>query len=326
MTTDKDSNSGFGKGRTKMKCLMFLLAAGLSLTAVSAGKIIVFVSKFECNDSYKIDDSDIQILHDRIVGNVVSSRKYEVVARENLAKIQQELKLVDAGLTEGDAPQSNKLKAAGYCIYGKILQYRSSERSASLEGVTLKRVDGLIEIQIRIASVETGRIVAAKTVKAAASRTMSNALASTQDIRQEVMADAVDKAARLVVERLNDIAFPVYVLSAKQRFVTANVAEEQVTEGEVWEAFALGDELKDPQTGDSLGFDEELIASVRVSRPGPKTTKFEYGADESSAEKSKEAILAAKSDGEKIILRKMRIQPIKKPNNNPDTSGVRGMR
>ena len=309
-----------------MKCLMFLLAAGLSLTAVSAGKIIVFVSKFECNDSYKIDDSDIQILHDRIVGNVVSSRKYEVVARENLAKIQQELKLVDAGLTEGDAPQSNKLKAAGYCIYGKILQYRSSERSASLEGVTLKRVDGLIEIQIRIASVETGRIVAAKTVKAAASRTMSNALASTQDIRQEVMADAVDKAARLVVERLNDIAFPVYVLSAKQRFVTANVAEEQVTEGEVWEAFALGDELKDPQTGDSLGFDEELIASVRVSRPGPKTTKFEYGADESSAEKSKEAILAAKSDGEKIILRKMRIQPIKKPNNNPDTSGVRGMR
>ena len=70
----------------------------------------------------------------------------------------------------------------------------------------------------------------------------------------------------------------------------------------------------------------ELIASVRVSRPGPKTTKFEYGADESSADKSKEAILAAKSDGEKIILRKMRIQPIKKPNNNPDTSGVLGMR
>jgi len=310
-----------------MKCLMFLLAAGLSLTAVSAGKRIVFVSKFECNDSYKIDDSDIQILHDRIVGNVVSSRKYEVVARENLAKIQQELKFVDAGLTEGDAPQSNKLKAAGYCIYGKILQYRSSERSASLDAdVTLKRIDGLIEIQIRIANVETGRILAAKTVKASASRTMSNALASTQDIRQEVMADAVDKAAKLVVEHLNDIAFPVYVLSANSRFVTANVTEDQVSVGEVWEAFALGDELKDPQTGESLGFDEELIASVRVSRPGAKATKFEYGADEFSADKSKKDILAAKSDGEKIILRKMRIQPIAKPNNNPDMSVLQGMR
>ena len=312
-----------------MRNLMLLLGAAcaLSLSVSAANKAVVFVDKFEPNGGCRASASDIQILHDRIVGNVVSSRKYEVVERENLAKVQKELKLVDAGLTEGAAPESNRLKAAGYCVYGKLVQFRSFAQAADLGGgIAVKRVNGVVEIQIRITNVENGRILAAKTVKSEKSKAASNAVASTQNLEQEVMAEAVEDAAKLVVEKLNDIAFPVYVLSANSRFVTGNITEEQVTPGDVWEVFMLGDELKDPQTGEALGFDEELIAAVRVSRPGPKTTKFEYGADDATAEKAKKDVLAAKEDGEKMLLRRAVKELPQKPQKKPSMSALRGMR
>jgi hypothetical protein len=113
------------------------------------------------------------------------------------------------------------------------------------------------------------------------------------------MAEIFSSAAKEVVTALNDVAFPVYVLSANRRFVTGNITAEQVVEGEVWEVFELGDELKDPQSGEVLGYDEDLIAKVRVSRPGPKTTKFEYVGDD-----DKKSVLEAKEDDVKMLLRR----------------------
>lgn len=310
-----------------MKKLTLLLSAMCAFSLIAREKAVVFVDKFVANGECRVTDDKIQILHDRIVGNVTSSRKYEVVEREHLAKVQQELKLVDAGMTEGDAPESNRLKAAGYCLYGKILQFRNFARAAQVGDIAVKNVFGTVEIQLRITNIANGRILAAKTVKVEKSRTITNAVASSQDLELEVMTEATAEAAKQVVEKLNDVAFPVFVLSANSRFVTGSITEEQVAAGDVWEVFVLGDELKDPQTGESLGNDEELIATVRVSRPGPKTTKFEYGANDAVAEKCKKDILAAKEDGEKMIMRKMPAEESKPTRSKPvSTSGLRGLR
>ena len=294
-----------------MKSLKFLLGLMVLMPLASYAKPVVFIDKFVPNGGCQTTEANVQNLNDRIVGAVTSSRKYEVVERENLAKIQQELKLVDAGLTEGAAPESNALKAAGYCIYGKILQFRNFSREATAGDLKIRNVIGTVELQIRIVNIANSRVLAAKTVKVEKSRSQTNATASSQDIELEVMTEATSEAVRLVVEKLNDVAYPVYVLSANSRFVIGNVTEDLVRVGDVWEVFVLGDELKDPQSGEVLGFDEDLIASVRVSRPGPKTTKFEYGKVEGDAEVAKKSILQAKEDGEKMIMRKVQQAPVK---------------
>ncbi len=254
-----------------MKKTLVIVSALLVTAAFGeVKKAKVFVDDLVPNAGCEASVNDLQMLHDKIVGNVVSSRKYEVVERRQLAQVQKELKLVDAGLTEGDAPESNKLKAAGYCVYGKVVQFRSNAYAAG----TALRMDGIVELQLRITNIESGRLLAAKTVKTQVADVVSTAVASTRDPKKEALTRAIDRAAKEVVAKLNDVAFPVYVLSVNSRFVTANVAAEQVTEGEVWEAFALGDDLVDPQTGEAMGQDEELVGRVVVSRPGAKTTKF----------------------------------------------------
>ena len=282
-----------------------LTGIGLLLTVVVFGapkqKAVVYVDHFipVPGPNCRIAANEIQILQDRIVGNVTSSRKYEVVERENLEQVQKELKLVDAGMTEGAAPESNKLKAAGYAIYGKIIQYRNYVNQASSGGVVANWLFGTIELQIRIANIENGRILAAKTIKKQGKKGMTNAIATSQNLELEVMTDVLDKIAKEVVVELNNIAFPVYVLDADSQFVSGNISAEQVTVGDIWEVWLRGRAIKDPDTEEILGYKEKCVCSLRVSRPGPKLTKFEF-LNKADAKEVEELLDAEK----KMTLRK----------------------
>ena len=255
------------------KTFAILFIGCLSLAAYTArGKPVVFVDKFIPNEGCIMTDGQIQILQDRILGNVTSSRKYAVVDRENLAKVQQELKLVDAGITEGTAPESNRLKAAGYCVYGKILQYRSYEQDLNIQ----KRLCGIIELQIRIENISNGQILAAKTIKCEKTGSIIVGAQTTQNLSLEVMTAAMEDASKDVVIKLNEIAFPVYVDDADGKYVTGNVSEEQVKVGEVWDVWKLGKKIMDRDTGEWTGrYREKFLCKVKVALPGAKATKFE---------------------------------------------------
>lgn len=255
--------------------LVILLSA--AAFAAPKQKAVVYVDHFipVPGANCQIKQSEVQILQDRIVGNVTSSRKYEVVERENLAKVQKELQLVDAGMTEGAAPESNRLKAAGYIIYGKIIQYRHYVNQASAGGLAVNWLFGTIEIQIRITNIGDGRILAAKTIKQKAKKGLTNAVATSQDLELEVMTEALEKVAKEVVIELNNVAFPVYVTDADGKFLTGNVSAEQVTIGDIWEVWKRRGPKINPDTEEQEGYREKLVCQVRVSRPGPKETKFE---------------------------------------------------
>ena len=298
------------------------------LTAAPRQKAVVYVDSFipVKGENCKIGDDGIQILRDRIVGNVVSSRKYEVVERENLAKVQKELKLVDAGMTEGDAPESNRLKAAGYIIYGKVLQYRNFCMEGQVAGISSRRVDGTVEVQIRIVNIETGKQLAVKTIKKVACKLSNNAVANNRNIELEAMTEALDLAAKEVVLKLNEIAFPVYVTDADGKYITANISAEQVTVGEVWKIWRRRGKKFDPETNEQDGYREKEMGCAKVKFPGPKETKFEL-LDKEEAKEIEDYIDAM--DGKinldkALILRKLEEEP-DAPKKRPPRSGLRDM-
>lgn len=261
----------------KFLILSAMTMVGFALSAAPRQKAVVYVDHFipVKGENCLIKDSEIQVLHDRIVGNVVSSRKYEVVERENLEKVQKELKLVDAGMTEGDAPDSNQLKAAGYIVYGKVIQFRNYVNQAVVGDVTVSVLKGTVELQIRIVNIATSRQLAAKTIKKEIVKRMSNALASSQNLELEVMTEALDLAAKDVVLKMNEIAFPAYITDADGKYVTANISAEQVSVGEIWKIWRRRGKKFDPETNEQDGYREKEMGLVRVKYPGPKETKFE---------------------------------------------------
>jgi hypothetical protein len=85
-----------------------------------------------------------------------------------------------------------------------------------------------------------------------------------------------DKMAGKVAQRITDTIFPAKVLVVRDRVVTLNRGEgTDIAVGEVWEAFAQGEALIDPDTGENLGSEEVAVGFVRVISVAPKFSRAE---------------------------------------------------
>jgi hypothetical protein len=77
-----------------------------------------------------------------------------------------------------------------------------------------------------------------------------------------------------VSNRVVDIAYPVRVIAKTGKIVTLNRGDgSDIATGQLWEVFALGEELIDPDTGVSLGREEVSVGTLRITRVNPKTSQ-----------------------------------------------------
>jgi hypothetical protein len=100
----------------------------------------------------------------------------------------------------------------------------------------------------------------------------SNNAEATDELLRRVTRDM----AEWVAVRVANVAFPVKVLAKTDKMVTLNRGEGSgMAVGQVWNANALGNELKDPDTGEVLGREEVPIGKVRITEVQPKFSKGE---------------------------------------------------
>ena len=257
----------------------------------AAQRMVVSVGKFETNIqggsedangnfSGTVDSQQIETLRTRIQNRVVGTRKFEVTERQQLKQLLDELKLADSGVTNGDdagAPQSGMLKAAVYTLYGSILSWNFLERDSGASGVSSKTKTARIELQLKLADVETGKILADKIVTGYGFSKMKTAdgdaigHAST-DV---AMRDAIDNVAAVAVDTLRDHCYPAKIVRVGRSSVTVNLTKDEVKEGDVFEVVEAAKPICDPDTGTYLGCDGDEIGRVEITSTGPMTSKAE---------------------------------------------------
>ena len=254
----------------------------------AAQRMVVSVGKFETNIqggredangnfSGTVDSQQIETLRTRIQNRVVGTRKFEVTERQQLKQLLAELTLTDSGVTNGDdagAPRSGMLKAAVYTLYGSILSWNFVERDGGGEGVSLKTKTARIELQLKIADVETGKILADKIVTGygfSKMRTAGGAIghASTDG----AMREAIDNVAAVAVDTLRDHCYPAKIVRVGKSSVTVNLTQGEVKEGDVFEVVKAAKPIRDPDTGTYLGCDGDEIGRVEITSTGPMTSK-----------------------------------------------------
>lgn len=247
----------------------------LAISSSPAQQMVVAIDKFE--NKAKAGSQLFDTLRTRITDEIINTRKFEVVERERLASVLSEQKLKAAGLTDAEGgPEEGKLKSAGYVLYGTVLSLGIDSSSAAVGGVEAAKMTAKTEIQLRIASAETGKILSSKTIVAIKSqaRMESAGTATGGNMPEQVIRDSLADAAKKVTDALMDLSYPAKIMAVGKQDITVNITREQVSEGDVFEAFETGEELFDPDTKESLGAEEELVGRLSVSRPGAKTSKF----------------------------------------------------
>jgi curli biogenesis system outer membrane secretion channel CsgG len=245
-------------------------------TAKPTGKRWVAIDKFE-NKTGASDDL-FQNLRSRITNEIINTRKFDVVEREQIKSVMSEVNLQQQGLTNPaespDSPTEGKMKAAGFVIYGSVLHLGLDGASGTVGDVTASRANARVEIQLRIANAEDGKILSSKEVISTASQSGvgSSGTTSGGNFADQLIESSIRTAASDVVGELMALAYPIRVIAVGADNITINLAQEQSAIGKRFKVYSEGEELVDPDTGDSLGKDEKCLGEVVVAEVKPKVS------------------------------------------------------
>ena len=241
--------------------------------APKIARMLVAVDKFE--NKAGVEANQFSTIRARIKQAVVGTRKFEVLEREQMKNVLSEQNLMASGMTNGDdpnAPEAGMMKAAGYVIYGNVLFYGVDQNQSAAAGSASMRTK--VELQINIASAETGKILATKSVIGIGKESRI-AVAGTSvggNIQEQCERAAVAEAAHGVVDALRDLCYPAKVVKVGKRNVIINMTNEEVSVGEIFDVIEQGEEIFDPDTGASLGSEGDALGRIRVTRVGPKVS------------------------------------------------------
>lgn len=243
-----------------------------SLTAsmASAGKGTSLARVVEAYDSQLID-------------RLNASRKFDIVGRSDLKEIMREQELAASGNVAADDPdaaQAGRLAAARYLLVGTIDDFEDATERMEFEN--LDRVGFKRKIRLsttaRIYDSTSGTLMESVNVRLEKQddRMDRAAVQRNAEDTDVLLLEITRAAAEEIATRVADIVFPVRVLVKRDTQVTLNRGEGGGVEmGQVFNVFAQGEELVDPDTGEVLGREEILVGKARIVSVQPKFSTAE---------------------------------------------------
>ena len=101
------------------------------------------------------------------------------------------------------------------------------------------------------------------------------------ELSDSLLLSLTRRMSEQIAQRVADVAFPARILAKTGKIVTINRGEGTgIAAGQLWEVFALGEELTDPDTGASLGREEMSVGKVRIQRVTPRTAQGEISGED----------------------------------------------
>lgn len=199
--------------------------------------------------------------------------KFQLVARDELDTILKEQKLVDSGIIDPNDPtaaQSFKIRGVKWLVRTNITDFSDIAEKATFDtgrtaisrtvrlGGTMQVFDstnGVLFASIPIRGELDDRQMLAEYAKADGTRDEELYRLVARDFAKRGVADILDR-----VMPAKTLARPVEGIVSISRGQGTNIAV-----GEIWDIFALGEKLIDPDTGAVLGSQEIKLGKVRVT-------------------------------------------------------------
>jgi len=242
----------------------------LAATMAKAGKASSLARVVEAYDSQLID-------------RLNAGRKFEIVGRSDLRQILQEQELAGSGnvaVNDPNAAQAGQLAGAKYLLVATIDDFEDATETmtfANLNKVGLKRKIRL-STTAKIYDSSSGKLVESVNVlvEKKDDRMDATDLNTNAEQTDALLLETTREAAEQIAMRVADVVFPVKVIVKRDRQITVNRGEGGGLEvGQLWNVFAVGEELIDPDTNESLGREEILVGKARVVSVLPKTSTAE---------------------------------------------------
>lgn len=220
---------------------------------------------------------------DMLTTALVKSGNYRVFERQEIDRVLQEQALGQSGVvTPESAAKAGKMLGAEIAVVGAVTEFGHKKQST---GGALKRIgvgaavskqSATVGVDVRIVNISTGEILKAENVRKenAKSGLSLDTKEGSFDNQAQFDESVVGKATRAAIEEIvklldeqtgGNAPWEAKVVMMKDGQVIINAGSE--TEVKVGERFAVyrgGEEMVDPDTGESLGAEETKVGEIEV--------------------------------------------------------------
>lgn len=208
-------------------------------------------------------------LLNRTVGeSLIGSRRFDVLTRENDAIFESEKDFIlseDTALAE--MSRLSQASGADYLVIAELAQLgisNNQRETIQMTGEVLVKssVSGALRLQI----VE----FASRKVKWSGTQKFGGTYEGASSIGASTLSALIGKAADTLVESMVAAIYPIQIVKVMGETAVINRGEGSVSKGEHYAVFLAGEELIDPQSGESLGSLETEVGLGTVVDVKPK--------------------------------------------------------
>jgi len=273
--------------------IVLLSAALLPLLAAAQEKATIAVSSIKPTPSLATSvkpdkksslDRIVESLDSQLIDRINATRKFDVVGRSDLNVIIKEQDLGASGNVDAKtAAKAGKLTGAKYLIVATVDDFQDYVERAAFEGTGRTATKRVFRLSIlgKIYDSTTGKLL-----ESANFQTGNDAFKQIQqernysvkdgELSDEMMVAVSRTLAEKIANRVADVIFPAKVIAKRDNVVTINRGEGAgVMVGDVYNVFALGEMMIDPDTKEKLGAEEVKVGKVKISDITPKFSKAE---------------------------------------------------
>jgi curli biogenesis system outer membrane secretion channel CsgG len=274
--------------------LLPLLASAQDKATIAISSIKPTPSVAEATQSVKRTELNriIESLDSQLVDRVNATRKFDVVGRSDLGDVLKEQELGASGNVDAKtAAKAGKLAGAKYLLVATVDDFQDYVETATFEGTGRSASKRIFRMSIvgKIYDSTTGKLLESVNLQTgndafkAISSGANNSIADG-NLTDEMMVALARGLAERIANRLVDVIFPAKIIARRDNVVTFNRGEGTgVAVGDLFNVYALGEEMIDPDTKESLGREEVKVGQVKVSEVNPKFSKAEIMADPQSS-------------------------------------------
>ncbi|MEP0773244.1 MAG: hypothetical protein HRF46_02640 [Acidobacteriota bacterium] len=218
---------------------------------------------------------------DMFITELVKSGRFTVVDRERLDAIMREKNLSLSGdIDPRTAVQAGKLLGVEYIIFGNVTEFGEETSKAQVGwgiGVDVKRKKFVSALDARLVSTTTGEILWADKARKEESNVKVFVMGTGGGVDDRRMFDKVllpcveelaGKLTNLSLETSKTVVGRVAGKIARVQGSTVSInlgSEDGISVGDTLGVYRMGEPIKDPDTGQVLGADEEKVGSIKVT-------------------------------------------------------------
>lgn len=194
------------------------------------------------------------------------TRKFTMLDRQFNNETMAELSRLNmANASAGDLGRFGQLLVTDYMVIGSVKFYpqQAAVSNPYTVGGAYVPDSTCVEVSYRVLLVPTSQLKWADTVKIPYSACSGSSAA-------EILASAVDCAAEEICEQIISNIYPLRITGKTAFELVVNQGGRNIQIGDEFDVFRRGEKIVDVTTGEALGYAEEMIARIRVTRTTPK--------------------------------------------------------